>query len=407
MHILKRWLGGVLIAMALAACSMDAAEDRKDDEGAAARELQPVTNQPSRLAIGDSVVVGLKDDGTLWSWGVGVSGALGDGTVNMRKLTPAPIAGMTDFVEVSGRASHFLALRRDGTVWSWGSNRRGELGYVTQRDYSAIPTQVPGLQGITSVSAGFFYSLALGDDGRLFAFGDNEAGTLSGDKSVDRYTTPELVKHIPGAIKVVAGISESALITSGGDAHIWGDIGSEYGDVKSDNARHQSGQITISGVREVALGSSFTCLVMRNGDVAAMGSNRAGELGQGDFKKYPGQLVKIGGLPPIKNIAASGHAVIAIDEKGRVWQWGASVKGPPPRTDSASPILTTGFPKGSKAVEVHNNGVRAAFLENGQVYFWGADASGMRGTGKVSEPKAFFFGKRHWTTPEKSLWSFH
>lgn len=392
---------------ALGACSMENAETKNAGEGAAPKELMPVNTQPNRLAIGSSVVVGLKDDGTLWSWGSGTNGALGNGKTNVLQLTPSPIPGMTDFVEVSGRMSHFLALRRDGTVWSWGNNRYGQLGYATDGDFSPIPTQVSGLQNIVSVAAGSSHSLALDKEGNVYAFGDNEGSTLGVDnKLIKSHPTPMLIKPVPGAIKVIAGGSESALITLDGTAFLWGH--NLLNKLSTDPVREitEIGQKKITGVSDVAFGIMFTCLLMRDGDVLCQGDNRAGQLGQGDFRKYPGQVLRVSELPSVTKIVTSGMSIMAVDAKGQVWQWGASVMGPPPRTDSALPVLVKGLPKKTKAVDVYSGHVRAVFLDNGHVYFWGADINGMRGTGKPSEPQSFFFGKRQWTTPQQSLWKF-
>src|SRR5262249_23416108 len=79
-----------------------------------------------------------KTDGTAWAWGSNAFGQLGDGTTTMR-LTPVQVLGpggvglldkLSDlpFGVLAGGVAHSLALRSDWTVWSWGSNGRGQLG---------------------------------------------------------------------------------------------------------------------------------------------------------------------------------------------------------------------------------------------------------------------------------------
>jgi alpha-tubulin suppressor-like RCC1 family protein len=75
-------------------------------------------------------------------------------------------------VQVAGGEFHSLALRSDGTVWSWGDNSEGELGDST-RPSGATPAQVPRLTGITQIAAGTGgrHSLALRSDGTVWAWG--------------------------------------------------------------------------------------------------------------------------------------------------------------------------------------------------------------------------------------------
>lgn len=403
---MRRIFGVMLLAGVLASCGMEWPGETKDRETSVVRELMPVMREPNRLAIGHSVVVGLKDDGTLWSWGVGVSGALGNGSTGRQQLSPAPIAGMTDFIEVSGLGSHFLALRKDGTVWSWGDNEYGQLGYPTERNFSATPAMVPGLQGIISVAAGAAHSLAIDKDGVVYAFGKNESSKLGiGSSLVEKHIEPLVVGRINNAVRVIAGVSNSALLTMNGTAYLWGNNRGRYVAFDSRKEVEEIGSVTISGVRDVSFGYGLTCLLMRNGDVFSSGFNNAGQLAQGDFRGRPNRWVKAKGLPYVEKISADGMAVMALDESGGVWEWGAAVLGPPPGSDTATPVEKKGFKDGAKIVDIYMASVGAAAAENGSVYFWGADRDGMRGTGRKSTPPSFFFGKRNWVNPQKSLWT--
>ena len=79
--------------------------------------------EPKRLAMTSSWSAGVKDDGTLWTWGT-------DGLLRETKTgqdpTPRQVEGVNDAVAVSG-AGHMLLLKDDGTVWGWGSNYHGEI----------------------------------------------------------------------------------------------------------------------------------------------------------------------------------------------------------------------------------------------------------------------------------------
>lgn len=57
---------------------------------------------------------------------------------------------------------HNLALKGDGTVWAWGSNRDGQLGDGTDTNNdSYVPVQVIGINGVTAIDSGENHSLAI------------------------------------------------------------------------------------------------------------------------------------------------------------------------------------------------------------------------------------------------------
>ncbi len=156
---------------------------------AARLTVQPLIT-PARVVPwvegGGGTVWALKADGTVWAWGGNMFGQLGQGHTR-DSLSPVPVrdpsgAGVLDrVVKLSASGSHALALRDDGTVWTWGTSRA--LGAVQGGDQTALlPVQVLGtvgagvLSGVVDVSAGFGVSAAVLSDGTVVAWGDNSRG---------------------------------------------------------------------------------------------------------------------------------------------------------------------------------------------------------------------------------------
>ena len=81
-------------------------------------------------------------------------------------------------VAVSAGGWHNLALKADGTVWAWGENTQGQLGVPASTPRSDLAVKVAGLKGIVAVAAGRKHSLALKDDGTVWAWGYNAQGQL-------------------------------------------------------------------------------------------------------------------------------------------------------------------------------------------------------------------------------------
>ena len=83
----------------------------------------------SQIACGDYFTIGLKTNGTLWSWGQNNTYQLGDGTCCFDRLSPAQVGSATDwaFIAVTKGATG-LAIKTNGTLWGWGLNNTGLVG---------------------------------------------------------------------------------------------------------------------------------------------------------------------------------------------------------------------------------------------------------------------------------------
>jgi alpha-tubulin suppressor-like RCC1 family protein len=134
------------------------------------------------IAAGNGYSVALRGDGTVWAWGANNFGQLGDSTTTDHH-TPVQVSGLTGIKAIAAGNGHTVALTNSGTVWAWGANEFGQLGDGTTTNRS-VPVQViqtSGLSNITAVAAGDFHSVALKNDGTVWSWGSNSAGQIGLD----------------------------------------------------------------------------------------------------------------------------------------------------------------------------------------------------------------------------------
>ena len=185
----------------------------------------------SDIRAGLTTSYALKADGTVWAWGAGTSGQLGNNLLFSTSFPEQVLTStgtpLTNIEEIAVNASHVLALKEDGTVWGWGVNTNGRIG-----DGSAVQrngaVQIP-INDVIDVSAGVAHSLAVKSNGTVWAWGLNSSYQL-GDGTVTQRNYPVQVLGIIDAVKVYAGGSiHSFAITSDGSVWSWGALLNNYG----------------------------------------------------------------------------------------------------------------------------------------------------------------------------------
>ncbi|HKP95587.1 MAG TPA: hypothetical protein VJ385_07510 [Fibrobacteria bacterium] len=148
-------------AAARTLCQVAAAEDAEDEAGAAAPAWKSVS-------AGESFSVGIRADGSLWTWGANAMGELGRGAFSEREAMGR--VGNEEWLSVSAGGHHVLAIRSDGTLWAWGAGAHGALGTGSSGN-SALPMQV-GYEKWTAAAAGKRFSAALRADGEFLIWGN-------------------------------------------------------------------------------------------------------------------------------------------------------------------------------------------------------------------------------------------
>ena len=157
--------------------------------------------------------------GAPYAWGLNTVGELGDGTTTNHNSPQAiTLATGVTATAVSAGGTFSLAIGSDGNLYAWGDNTTAELGDGTATNHKSpeVITLATGVKP-TAISAGEVDSLAIGSDGKLYAWGDNTTGEL-GDGTTTSHNSPEAITLATGvtATAVSAGGTFSLAIGSDG-----------------------------------------------------------------------------------------------------------------------------------------------------------------------------------------------
>ena len=236
-------------------------------------------------------VLALKNDGTVWSWGRNELGQLGDGTRTDRYV-PVQIAGLTNVVKISASGWGSLALRADGTVWVWGWTCCGAAGDGTAPDghgdpesYRLVPTQVPGLDQVTAIAAGHNHHMVLRADGTVWTWGFGDLGQ-NGTGRLGHQLVPMRVPELNQIVAIEAkGFWYSLALRADGTVWAWGN--NVAGQLGVSTITYSAVPIQVPGVSEIvaiSAGGSHALALRRDGAVVTWGLNSNGQLGDNTFE---------------------------------------------------------------------------------------------------------------------------
>lgn len=407
MKMISRFWMGIAMSLVISGCSNGAGLQPVHMEDKPLAKPLPINTRPRILAIGQGFSVGVKQDGTVWTWGSNFQGILarpiskpGDGY----DPYPGQVPGMEGAVSVAASSSHILVLMKDGTVWSWGENNHRQLGYDTPKPYSSTPQQIPGLTDVVDIAAQWGVSQVLKKDGSVWGFGWGIGGglgksALAGDNKLLQ------IEGLENIVRIEIGRGVSLAIDNKG--RLW-----TYGDDKQSLGRtlkpEQSAAIPAIGklpkrVVDMSANAHAIYALLEDGTVWSWGYNNAGQLGTGERNEKGHPLpARIPSLSSIVLIA-SGMGGAAVAHDGTIVTWGTSAGGGP-RNMTTWNLWTPHALKeklSSPAVYLVGGEAYALVDKNGNAWFWQGNARGVRGTGiTVDEPSA-----EYWTTPEKSRWT--
>ena len=291
----------------------------------------------------------------------------------VKDLLPTTIVTVHDTLDVTSGSNHSAAVRRDGTVWTWGDNLYGQLGNGRRDEGHGQPEQVPGLSGFTALAAGDFFSVALKSDGTLWYFGDNFSGGSTNGGIWHDFARPRQINGIEEVIAVTCGRKSIVALKKNGTVWCWGlNTAGQCGPGTFGILWEPVQVAGLADVVAVAAGEQFSLALKKDGTVWGWGTLA---IVSGTNLQRQSQPVPLTSLSRVAAIKAGYWLAVALKKDGTVWHSGTGAKPLPGEQRSPWDLLKRSKVAATAAIFA---GGRDAFLEkrDGTLFCWGLNDFG-------------------------------
>ena len=281
-----------------------------------------------QIACGPQHSAAIKTDGTLWTWGRNAFVALGDNTATDRSNPVTTFAGGTNWKQVSGGGQHTAAIKTDGTLWTWGNNDYAQLGINDAGVTLYRTTPVTTFAGGTNwkqVSCGYRHTVAIKTDGTLWTWGDNSFGQLGINNTNTRCTPVTTFAGGTNWKQVGCGYYHTSAIKTDGTLWTWAQTLGNYTTSQSNTP-----VTTFAGGtdwKQVAGGGGHTAAIKTDGTLWTWGNNTFGRLGDNTTTNRLIPVNTFAGGTNWKQVACGNYHTAAIKTDGTLWTWGYNVSG--------------------------------------------------------------------------------
>lgn len=269
---------------------------------------------------------GVKTDGTLWAWGanVGFAGILGLNSSTGYQSSPVQVGTNTNWSNVSAGYGCAFATKTNGTLWSWGANGSGELGF-SDRVYRSSPTQVGAGTNWLKASVAMYSVLAIKTDGTLWTWGRNNFGNLGTNDLLNRSSPVQIGSDTnwsdaKGGSRHTLALKTNGTIWSFGGDSFSGSLGLNQTTAYRSSPVQIGSSNTWSAI--ATRQSTFSNLAIKtDGTLWAWGTNFIGQLGL-DNRVYRSSPVQVGSGTDWSKVSQAGDVSAGIKTNGTLWLWG-------------------------------------------------------------------------------------
>jgi len=322
--------------------------------------------------------LGIKTDGTLWSWGNNAGGQLGI-SLTTNRSSPVQVGTLTNWSDVAAGPSHALAIKSDGSLWGWGLNTSGQAGVLSW----------------AKVSSGSSHTLALRSDGQLYGWGSNTVGQI-GDSSTANRSSPVQLGTGFSWNNIAAGINTSAAIRGDSLLFTWGNNANGALGLGDTANRSSPVQVGLSNWSQISTRDYMAGITYDN-RLFTWGTNSGYQLGDGttNLRSSPVQV----GTSSYTSVTAGGSFMAAIRIDSGLFIWGTNTNGQLGLNDVALRSQPTQIGSSSwSVISASNNAHTLAVTTDGKLYSWGNNLFSQLGLNDtVNRSSPVQVGSSSWT----------
>jgi len=360
----------------------------------------------NKLALAEQSTIAIKSNGTLWTWGTNDDGQLGLNNDTARSL-PTQVGALSNWAQVSfgndgSNGATALAVKTDGTLWAWGTNANGQVGNSTIIDRSS-PVQIGALSNWAQVEGGERASFAITTTGALYAWGINLNGQLgtSSTTTIQR-SSPVQVGALSDWAQISAGDGFCVSVKTDNTIWSWGHNGSGQLGLNISAAIDRSSPVQIGALSDWAqasAGAAHSLAVKTDGTLWSWGGNSQGQLGDGT-KISKSSPIQIGALSDWAQVAAGSDFSLAVKTDDTLWAWGGNNLGGLASGNllsKSSPVQVGSLSNWTEAYADYTVSLSIAAAKNtsNNIYFWGDNQYLNFGIGKPNALSPVFIGANY------------
>ena len=271
----------------------------------------------AKIDAGYTASFAIKQDGSLWVWGSNPSGMLGNSN-SLPLSTPTLVGTDHDWIAAGPGLHHSAGLKRDGSIWTWGANNFGQLGRDTPNgatSQSFVPAQVGSETNWKSLAVGALHNVAIKTDGTLWTWGDSGLGPVTANHPSNN-NTPVKVGTETNWIALASGQYHTLALRSDGTLWHWGRNAHLLGGIPPADPSKPRQLGTNTNWTAIYSGAYHNLARRADGSVWQLGRLNGGFSGEPVITHVGADWVAVGG---------GERFSLAVAQDGSLWHWGAMI----------------------------------------------------------------------------------
>jgi len=252
------------------------------------KKVESISLRVLQVSCGTFHTACILEDGSIWTFGDGEYGELGHGNNTENQFVPKKVESISlRVLQVSCGASHTACILEDGSIWTFGDGGYGRLGHGNNTEIQLVPKKVESISlRVLQVSCGTSHTACILEDGTLWTFGYGRYGQLGHGNNTENQLVPKKVESISlRVLQISCGASHTVCILE--DGTLWtfgyGRLG-QLGHGNNDDIQFVPKKVESISLRvlQVSCGDSHTACILEDETPWTFGYGRYGQLGHGN-----------------------------------------------------------------------------------------------------------------------------